>query len=81
MSGSVDDHRSVLFVDLIDDPEVPPTSGEQAIELAAERLACTLRILSDRTQDRLDDGGLDLLWQLAEVTEPFGCDLDLASHL
>ena len=81
MSGSVDDDRAALLIDLVDDSKVSPASGEQAVEFASKRLSHPSRVLGDRPEDGLEDGSFHFLGELAEVAEAFRRDLDLESHL
>ena len=55
-------HRAGVFNDAVDHPVVTSTSRVQPGELAAEGLAHSLWIVSERPEDELDAGRSDLLW-------------------
>lgn len=50
-----DDDHGVLVVDAENDPVVASTSAAMAVQLASQRLAEPLRVVSQRTGDELDD--------------------------
>jgi len=56
-------HRAGVINDAADHPVVTSASSVQAGELAAEGLAYSLWIVSERPEDELGAGRSDLLWQ------------------
>lgn len=56
-------HRAGVFNDAVDHPVVTSASRVQPDKLAAEGLACSLWIISQRPEDELDAGRGDLLRQ------------------
>lgn len=56
-------HRAGVINDAVDHPVVTSASSVQAGELAAEGLAHSLWIVSERPEDKLGAGRSDLLWQ------------------
>jgi hypothetical protein len=55
-------HRAGVFNDAVDHPVVTSASSVQPDKLAAEGLAYSLWIVSERPDDELDAGRGDLLW-------------------
>jgi hypothetical protein len=55
-------HRAGVFNDAVDHPVVTSASRVQPNKLAAEGLAYSLWIVSERPDDELDAGRGDLLW-------------------
>jgi hypothetical protein len=55
-------HRAGVFNDAVDHPVVTSASRVQPNKLAAEGLAYSLLIVSERPDDELDAGRGDLLW-------------------
>jgi hypothetical protein len=56
-------HGAGVINDAVDHPVVTSASNVQAGELAAEGLAYSLWIVSERPEDELGAGSSDLLWQ------------------
>lgn len=56
-------HRAGVINDAVDHPVVTSASSVQAGELAAEGLAYSLWIVSERPEDEPGAGRSDLLWQ------------------
>ena len=56
-------HRAGVISDAVDHPVVTSASSVQAGELAAQGLAYSLWIISERPKDELDASSSDLLWQ------------------
>jgi hypothetical protein len=55
-------HRAGLLNDAVDHSVVTSAGRVQAPKLAAQRLAYSLWIVSERSEDELDTGRGDLLW-------------------
>ena len=55
---------------------VDPPGGPEALDFADERLAESVRVVGERSQDRFESGGPDLLGQPAETPETLRRDLD-----
>jgi hypothetical protein len=55
-------HRAGVFNDAVDHPVVTSASRVQAAKLAAEGLAYSMWVVSERPEDELDTGRGDLLW-------------------
>jgi hypothetical protein len=55
MPDADDDHGVLVVVDAENDPVVASTSAAIAVQLASQRLAEPLRVVSQRTGDELDD--------------------------
>ena len=55
MPDADDDHGVLVVVDAENDPVVASTSAAMAVQLASQRLAEPLRVVSQRTGDELDD--------------------------
>lgn len=56
-------HRAGVVNDAVDHPVVTSATRVQPAKLAAEGLAYSLWIVSERPEDELDAGCGDLLWQ------------------
>lgn len=80
MLRSVGQDRSRGVVDLVDDPGFPAPCRAQALQLATKGFACSLRIRSDRTQDRFDHRRSNFVCQTIDMTESLWGDLDLVTQ-
>jgi len=69
------------LVDLEDDPKVSAPRRAKAFELSAKSFTRSLRVLGDRSEDRLEHGRPDLLGKMVQVSKAFGGDLDLERQL
>lgn len=76
MLDAVDESNLPFFEDLVDDPVVAATGHGQPFELAEQSLAESPRILCDRSEQRTQSRLPDLVWQLVQMSETFGSDLD-----
>ena len=56
-----DGDGSGVLVDLVDHAIRTDPGGVQTLELAAQRSTHSVRVLQQRTEDELQDGGCDLL--------------------
>lgn len=70
-------HDVRIRVDFVDDSIVAASRGVETFKLTDERMPEASRVLSDRTQDRLEGCRADLLGESIEVPEALGSDLDL----
>jgi len=74
---TVDQNDLVVFKDLVDDAVATAARRPQALEFTDQRLADTVRVLSDRPQDGLQRSVSHLLRKLVEMAETLSRDLDL----
>lgn len=81
MLRPVDEDGSSVFIDLVDHSELTTSGRAKTIELTPERLPRSLRVLRDRSEDRLDDRRSNLRRQSIEMPEAFRRDLDLVHDL
>jgi hypothetical protein len=77
MLHAVDQNDLLVFKDLIDNAIVATRRWPETFEFADQRFAEPMRVLSDRSEDRLQGSVAHLLGELLEMAETLGCDLDL----
>jgi len=73
----MDQDDLLVFEDLVDDAIVASSRRPQTLEFTNQRLAETVRVLSDRPEDGLQCGVAHLLRKLVEMTETLSRDLNL----
>jgi hypothetical protein len=71
------DQNNFVVEDLVDDAIVATPRRPEALEFSDEWLAESVRVLSDRTEDRLQSSVAHLLRESIEMTETLSRDLDL----
>jgi len=74
---AVDQNNLLVFEDFVDDAVVASARRPEALELADERPAKAVRVVSDRSEDGLQASVSHLLRELVEMTETLSRDLDL----
>jgi len=74
---AVDQNNLLVFEDLVDDSVVATSRRPQALEFTDQRFAEPVRVLSDRTEDRLQGSVAHLLRESVEMAETLSRDLDL----
>ena len=77
MLHTVDQNDLVVFEDLVDDAVVATSRRPKTLKFASERLAEPVRVLSNRSEDRLQCSVAHLLRKSIEMTETLSRDLDL----
>jgi hypothetical protein len=77
MVHTVDKNDLVVFEDLVDDAVVATPRRPQTLEFTSERLSEPVRVLSDRSEDRLQRSPAHFVRESFERTETLTCDLDL----
>ncbi len=76
MLHAVDQNDLLVFEDLVDDAVVTAPRRPKALEFTNQRLAESVRILSDRSEDGLQCSVAHLLRELVEMTKTLSRDLD-----
>jgi hypothetical protein len=74
---TVDQNDLVVFKDLVDNAIVATPRRPETLEFTDEWFAEPVRVLSDRTEDRLQGSVAHLLRELVEMAETLSRDLDL----
>ncbi len=77
MLHTVDQNDLVVFEDLVDDAIVAASRRPKTLEFANQRLAKSVWVLSNRSEDGLQRCVAHLLGELVEMTETLGRDLNL----
>ena len=68
------------FFDLVDDAEVPATSGAHAFKITHERFADTMRILGQGSEHQRDRNVSDFFGEPVEMPPSLRSQLDLIRH-